>query len=93
MDKAMADEHEADFERAWVAAAIQSCTAYQARKALDSGPGYYRPLTPERRAGIDKFYERAALAMYRGFARRMADYAAKGDERQKHIAVLFAKAQ
>ena len=93
MDKALAGEHGADFERAWVAAAIQSCTACQARAVLDTGPGYYRPMTAERKTGIDKFYERTALAMYRGFARRMAEDAAKGDQRQKHIAVLFSKAQ
>ena len=93
MDKALAGEHGADFERSWVVVAIQSCKACQARAVLDTGPGYYRPVTAERKASIDKFYKRTALATYRGFARRMSDYATKGDQRQKHIAVLFSEAE
>jgi hypothetical protein len=60
---------------------------------LDAGPGYYRPITAERKDGINKFYEQAALSMYNGFAKRMAGYAEKGDANQKRIAALFADAQ
>jgi hypothetical protein len=60
---------------------------------MDPGPGYYRAITPERREGINRFYERAALSMYEGFVKRMERYAAKGDRRQRRIASLFSDAQ
>ena len=93
MKAALADEPEGDYERAFVSTAIEAVEAYRTRVAMDPGPGYYRPITGERKAGVNKFYERAALAMYRGFAKRMGDYAAKGDARQKRLAALFEKAQ
>ncbi len=84
---------DADYEIAFVNAAIKSCVDYRVRAAMDPGPGYYRPITPERREGINKFYEQAALSMYRGFVDRMENYAAEGDAGQKHIAELFSEAQ
>ena len=93
MKRLMAKDRDPDTERAFVDEAIQSFEAYRVRVAMDPGPGYYRPITPQRKAGIDKFYEQAALSMYRGFVKRMESYAGKGDGRQKRIASLFSEAQ
>ncbi len=93
MSRLLAAEPGADCQRAFVSAALDSCEACRARAALDPGPGYYRAITPQRKAAILEFYEQTALAMYSGFARRMAVYAEKGDARQKRWAALFAAAQ
>ena len=37
-------------------------------------------------------YERTALAMFQGFANRMASYAVTGEARKKRIAELFVQA-
>jgi hypothetical protein len=93
MNKLLASENEADYDKAFVSAAIKSFDDYLVRAAMDHGPGYFRPITSQRREGINNFYEQAALSMYTGLANRMADYAGKGDSRQKHIAELFSEAQ
>ena len=93
MNKLLVKEPGAEDERAFVVAAMKSCEDYLTRVAMDPGPGYYRPITNERKDGINKFYEQAALSMYNGFANRMAGYAEKGDAGQKHLADLFRKAQ
>jgi len=93
MEKLLTKKTGADYDKAFINTAIKSFEAYQVRTTLDPGPGNYRAITPERRIGIDKFYERAALMMYNGFKRRMAEYAEKGDLQQKHIATLFSEAQ
>ncbi|HEX7410906.1 MAG TPA: hypothetical protein VF298_02075 [Bacteroidales bacterium] len=92
MKRSLANEPDAVYEKAFVAEAIKSCEDYRSRIAMDPGPGYYRPITPERKDGINKFYEQAALSMYNGFAKRMAGYAEKGDTNQKRIAALFTDA-
>ena len=93
MNKLLAGEPAADYERAFVAAAVESCEVYRMRVAMDPGPGYYRSITPQRKAAINKFYEETALRMYSGFAKRMANCAEKGDARQKRLAALFAESQ
>ncbi len=93
MKRLLADEPGADYERAFVTSAIKSCDDYRVRATMDPGPGYYRPITPERREGINKFYEQAALNMYNGFTTRMASYIENGDMQQKRIAALFSGAQ
>ncbi len=82
-----------EYESKFITAAITACEDYRVRVSMDPGPGYYRPITTERREGINNFYEQIALSMYNGFANRMEDYAENGDMRQKHIADLFQKAQ
>jgi hypothetical protein len=93
MTKLLAAEPGSGDERAFVAAALEACEARRLRAAMDPGPGYYRAVTPERKASITAFYERVALAMYKGFAARMARWAAKGDARQQRLAALFSEAQ
>ena len=93
MKKLLASLTDADYEKAFVNEAIATCEDYQVRVTIETGPGYYRPLTPERKEGINKFYEQAALSMYTGYCKRMADFAEKGDQQQKYIASLFAEAQ
>ena len=93
MSKLLASEPGADYERAFVSAAIESCEACRVRATMDPGPGYYRPISAKRRAPLNEFYAQAALGMYDGLARRMAAYAEKGDARQKRVAALFTEAQ
>lgn len=93
MKRLLANEPGADYERAFVTTAIESCDDYRVRATMDPGPGYYRPITAERREDINKFYEQVALNMYNGFTTRMADYIENGDMQQKRIAALFSEAQ
>ncbi len=93
LSKLLAGEPGADYERAFVSAAMNACQDYRVRAAMDPGPGYYRPITPKRKTALDGFYEQTAIVMYKGFAKRMAVYAENGDARQKRLAALFAQAQ
>lgn len=93
MAKSLGEVPGADYERAFVAAALGSFDDYRLRAALDPGPGYYRPITPKRRTALNEFYEQTALAMYDGFSRRMRLYAEKGDARQRELATRFAELQ
>jgi hypothetical protein len=93
MDQLLNKEKGSDYDKAFINSTMKSFEAYQVHIALDPGPGYYRAITQERKIGIDKFYEQAALKMYAGFKRRMEEYAAKGNMQQKHIATLFTEAQ
>ena len=93
MERSIANIPGTENERAFLDVAIKSFENYQHRLGLDPGPGYYRPITPEREEGINQFYERTALAMYSGFVKRMERYAGNGDARQKRIAALFSAVQ
>jgi hypothetical protein len=88
----LADMSEAGPEAAFVDAAIASFEACRARVTMDPGPGYFRAITPERRKSIERFYEQAALGMYKGFANRMGRYAAGADVRERRIASLWPPA-
>ena len=90
MERSLSNVNGAESEVIFLDVAIKSFENYQQRAAMDPGPGYYRPITPERKEGISQFYERTALTMYQGFVKRMEGYAAKGDARQKRIAALFS---
>jgi len=91
MQKELDKEKGTEYEQAFVKAAIQSFENYMVRVKMDPGPGYYRPITTERKEGIDRFYCQTALMMYKGFVKRMSDYGEKGDAQQKRIATLFSK--
>jgi hypothetical protein len=84
----LAGHAEAGAEVAFVETALAAFEAYRARLATEPGPGYFRPITPERRKSIERFYEQAAITMAKGFANRMARYAARGDDRERRIAGL-----
>ena len=86
-------DQNAEYERAFVDAAIKAFQDCRVRQTMDPGSGYYRVITEERKQGIIRMYERTALAMYAGFANRMKKYAAEGDVRQNWIASLFSDAQ
>lgn len=92
MSKLLSAESGTSYERAFIKNALASCEAYRIRAMMDPGPGYYRPITAERREGVNKFFELTALGMYEGFARRMAAYAEQGDAQQKRVAALFSEA-
>jgi hypothetical protein len=82
-----------EFDLAFLNEAIQSMEDCRLRKELDPGSGYYRPITPDRKQGINKFYEQAAMTMYKGFEKRMERHAVEGNQHQKHMADLFFKAK
>ena len=91
MNKLLASENEADYDKAFVSAAIKSFDDYRSC-SYGPWPGYFRPITSQRREGINNFYEQAALSMYTGLATGWR-IMPKGDSRQKHIAELFSEAQ
>jgi hypothetical protein len=93
MDRLLAGEANAEYERAFLAAAIGSFESYGMRATMDPGPGYYRSSTAERRTNILKFYENAALGMYNGFAKRMAAYSETKETRLRRLGTLFEEAQ
>jgi len=92
MKRSLKKEPGSEYEMAFINTAIKAFEDSRVRKAMDPGPGYYRPLTEERNADIQKFYDMAALTMYQGFVSRMQKYAEEGDDRQKKIAEIFNKA-
>lgn len=89
MKQLLAAEQGAAYERAFVDVALKAFEDYRARVGLDPGPGYYRPISPERRASINKFYAGAALSLYRGLVHRIERQAARGDEQEQRIASLL----
>ena len=93
MTKSLANQPDPDYDRAFLSEVLKSYEDCRIRLSMDPGPGYYRPITVERKEGINKFYEQTALSMYTGFAKRMAAYAEKGGEQQKRIANLFFESQ
>jgi len=93
MNNLLAGEQNAEYERAFVGAAIRAFQDCRVRITMEPGQGYYRAMNRERREGIVTMYERTALAMYRGFANRMKRYAASNDPRETRIAYLFSAAQ
>ncbi len=92
MQRLVAQEPGADYERAFIRESLGAIEAWRARSAIVM-PGFFRPITPQRRTGILKFYENAALGMYNGLARRMAAYAQSPDPAKKRIADLFQQAR
>ena len=90
MSSRLKDDKDAGYERVFLKEAIESIEAWRCRAVIEPGPGYFRAITPERRDGIQKFYENAALTMYSGFTSRMQRYANSDNLREKHIAELFA---
>ncbi len=93
MKALLSGEKDVDAERAFVETVIGTMEAYRSRIALDPGPGYFRAITSERREGINRFYEQAALSMYQGLVDRMTRYVASGDARQRRLAALFSRAR
>jgi len=78
-------------DRAFVREALGAIDAWRDRTAVEA-PGYFRPMTVERRDSIVSFYERAALAMFKGFDKRMSEYANSPDAAKKRVAELFRQA-
>jgi hypothetical protein len=89
MKEQLANEPGANYEKAFVDAAIGACESYLQRTSIDPGKGYFRAITPERKKDTERFYLEAALAMVDGFEQQMKNYMEKGDARKKRIAELF----
>jgi len=79
---------EAEVEQAFVREAIAAIEVCRERTAVEA-QGFFRPMTIEKRDNIVKFYEDAALAMYRGFAKRMSGYENSPDAAKKRLGDLF----
>ena len=93
MNKFLRNEKGAEYEKSVVNSALEAMNAYQERKNLDAGPGYFRPMTQLKSETIVNLYAKSALGLYVGFKNRMDRYAVQGDATQKHLASLFRDAQ
>lgn len=93
MKKQLANISGSEYELAYLDEAISSCDDCLIRQSMETGPGYFRAITPERKQGINQFYEQTALTMYKGFEKRMEKYEASNDNRQKQIADVFNEIQ
>jgi hypothetical protein len=91
LDRRLANEPGADYERSFVRQTLEAINVSRQRTAVEPGPGYFRPMTPEKRAAIVKLYEDTALRMYQGLTQRMADYAKSPATREKRLAELFRR--
>ena len=85
-------EKNTGYEMAFVDEAIESIEAWRRRAILDPGPGYFRAITPERRQGILKFHENAAITMYSGLVNKMQRYSKSENPVEKRIAALYQDA-
>jgi hypothetical protein len=92
MGRLLDPEADAAMERAFVRESLQAIDAWRRRTAVEP-QGFFRPMTPEKRAAILNAYETAALNMYGGLAGLMQRYAQGKDPRKNAIAKLFGDAQ
>ncbi|MCX6922411.1 MAG: hypothetical protein NT154_04235, partial [Verrucomicrobia bacterium] len=89
LEKLLADEpNVAEKDRAFVGEAIQAIEAWRSRTAVEA-QGFFRPMTPAKRDAIVQFYQRAAVAMSNGFAKRMVGYAKSSNAGEKRLAELY----
>jgi hypothetical protein len=93
MQKQILSIPESDCEQAFLLEAVQAFEDCRVRQSMETGPGYYRQITPERRQGIIDFCEQTALTMYNGFAGQMKKYAESNDPHKKQLAEMFLKIQ
>jgi len=89
MQSKLENNSNAASDLAFLIEAIKSCFNCGVRSQVDPGKGYFREITPERKEGINHFYEQAALTMYNGFVTRMKKYAENGNAQQKRIAANY----
>ena len=89
MKKALKDETGSEYELEFINTAIKAFEDCSVRAAMNTGPGYFRAITSERKTDIEKFYNMAAISMYQGFVSRMQKYAGQGDSSQQKIARIF----
>jgi hypothetical protein len=92
-DELLSKETGAEYDRAFVKAAIESFEAYQYRAGMEVGSGYFRPTDDQKRHAMVRSFAKAAIGMYSGVENKMEKYAAEGNTQQKHIAELFSEAQ
>jgi hypothetical protein len=71
MEKELSKNPSAATDQAFAREALTSFHAYQERIVIDPGPGYYRAIDQKRKENIIKLYARTAMALYRGFEKRM----------------------
>lgn len=93
MDRLLAEESNAEYERAFVRESLGAIASCRQRMAVDPGPGCFRPNTPTKREAIFKFYANTARRMYNGLAKRLTDYAKSSQVEKQHLAEVFQRAQ
>ena len=93
LDELLEKEPGAEYDRAFVKAAIESFEAYQYRAGMEVGSGYFRRTDDQKRHAMVRSFAKAAIGMYSGIEKKMEKYAAEGNTQQKHIAELFTEAQ
>ena len=89
MEEAMGQFDGEDYGKSYLAETLDSFRACGLRAKTDPGPGYFRPVDPQRRESMNRIYARTAMAMYRGFSLRMDRYSREGNATQKKMASLF----
>ena len=55
LDRLLAQEPNAEYERAFVRETLAAIEAWRLRSPVDPGPGFFRPMTPKKREAILKF--------------------------------------
>jgi hypothetical protein len=89
MNVLLANESGVEYEKRFVNEAIESFEAYKYRAVMEVGPGYFRTTDQQRKKAMVRLYAKTALAMFRGYEKRMEIYNQHGDVKQKRIASLF----
>ena len=89
LDRRLADQPNASYERAFVREALAAIEARRLRASVDPGPGHFRPMTPEKRLEILKLYEDTALRMYSGLTQHMANSAKSPQAEKRCLAKAF----
>jgi len=93
LEKILVKESASEFDRSFVAAAIETFKSYHDRTSLEVGPGYFRPIDEQRKFAMIRSYAKAAKGMYRGVEKRMEKYSQQGDQEEKKIASFFFELQ
>jgi len=88
----LAGEPDAAYEAAFTEAILQAIGSYRTRTTIDPGPGYFRPITGQRKEGVITFYEKAALSLYNGLINRLKKYATSDDPRERKVAGIYNQA-
>ena len=89
LNKIIAREKGNEYDRSFIAAALESFKAYQARTGMDVGKGYFREIDDQRKHAMVRSFAKAAIGMYKGVEIQMNKYSQQGDPEQKKIAEHF----
>lgn len=90
MQEKIAREPGAEYERVFLAAALQAYEAYQRRATMHEA-GLYARVKSDKHAAVMSWYREAAQQMYSGFETMMARCSAGGDAAKQRMAGVYAE--